>query len=234
MKIGTAGMSAAVVVAAVGLVAVVAVGLVSPGAAKSPPSAGACTITMDSGFWICAGSAGRAPRARASGTPTSSPKTDATESPSTTAAVKAASVAVVAGPPFPYPFSIGPAKPAVAGQPAPKARPILLMQLSAGLATAPASPMATVLLADWPGAGKGTVFVSVYSGETSNACSSPPLVTKVATVLPGVPATWSATFPGLKVGSYEVQAAFSGKAGPMSTPCGRSTLKVVAAPGSGQ
>lgn len=206
------------------------------GAKPAPPpsSSGACTITMDSGFWVCAGSAGGAPRVRESGTPTSSPKTDATESSSTTAAAMAASV-VMASPPFPYPFEIGPGKPWLAGQPAPTPTPILLMQLSASLATAPASPTATVLLSDWPAAGKGTVTVSVYAGFTSNACASPPLMAKTATAsYRGAPATWSATFGDLAVGSYEVQAVFVGKAGPMTTPCGRAGLKVVAAPGSGQ
>ena len=189
-----------------------------------------CRMRMDSGFWVCAGSAGVAPGARERSTPTSS---SATETPSLTAAVKAASV-VVAGPPFPAPFEIGPGKPWLAGQPEPQARPLLLMQVSAGLATAPASPTATVLLSDWPAAGPGTVTISVYSGDTSNACSSPPLRTEAAAVLINDPGLWRATFSGLVVGSYEVQATFAGKAGPMTTPCGRAALKVVAAPGSGQ
>ena len=138
--------------------------------------------------------------------------------------------------PWPWhPFLIPPAKPWLAGQPAPKPTPILLMQVSASLATAPASPTAIVLLTDWPAAGPGTVTISVYPGSNVDACSSPPRVTKTADAgWGGVPSEWSATFSGLVVGSYEVQAAFVGKAGPMSTPCGRDALKVLAAPGNGQ
>lgn len=219
-------------VAVVGLVAVVAVGgLVVGGAPHQggttlsvakppppPPPSGGCA--MDSGYWVCTGS----PGAEKIGTSTSSP--------SPTAAVEE-SVGVGAGPPFPFPFMIGPAKPWLAGEPEPQPRPILLMQLSAGMATAPASPTATVLLSDWPAAGKGTVVVSVYEGGTSDACSSPPLRTEMAAVL-NEQGLWRAAFAGLAVGSYEVQATFAGDAGPMSTPCGRSALKVVPAPGSGQ
>ncbi|MHB1527202.1 MAG: hypothetical protein ACYCZN_13160 [Candidatus Dormibacteria bacterium] len=93
--------------------------------------------------------------------------------------------------------------------------------------------MATVLLSDWPAAGKGSVFVSLYQGNTADACSSPPLQTETAAVL-NDPGLWRATFSGLAVGSYEVQALFNGAKGPMSTPCGRSALKVVSAPGNGQ
>lgn len=197
-----------------------------------PPSVG---CAMDSGYWVCASSGGvvkaQPPPPTSLGC---SAGAVAGENSEVCGGVKATSV-VVAGPPFPYPFSIGPAKPPVAGQPAPKARPILLMQLSAGLATAPASPIATVLLSDWPAAGKGTVFVSLYQGDNADACASPPVVTKTATAAyRGAPATWAATFPGLGVGSYEAQATFFGANGPMSTPCGRAALKVVAAPGSGQ
>ena len=218
MKIGTITG-----VAVVGLMAVVAaVGLVSPGAkpGAAKPS-GACTIT--NGHFVCQATA-------PSHAPVPRPKPG-----SRYKAVKATSLLLLASPPFPYPFSIGPAKPWVAGQPAPKPTPILLMQVSAGLATAPASPTATVLLSDWPATGKGMVFVSVYQGDNVDACSSPPLMTKPAAAGAwGDPHEWSATFVGLGVGSYEVQATFSGAKGPMSTPCGRAALKVVPAPGSGQ
>lgn len=212
------------VVAAVGLVAVVAVGGLAasgaarPSVAKSPPlplASVGCSVGVAVGgenFEICKGE----------------------PADPTAGAVKATSV-VVAGPPFPHPFEIGPGKPRLAGQPAPKPTPILLMQVSASLATAPASPTAIVLLSDWPAAGPGTVTLSVYLGSNVDACSSPPLMTKTAGAgWGGVPYEWSATFDGLGVGSYEVQAAFVGKAGPMSTPCGRAPLKVLALPGSGQ
>lgn len=235
-------------VAVVGLVAVVG-GLELSGPARPsgptlslakpppppPPSTG-CAMT--GGYWVCAGGEGSGakgtPKAeRKSGTPTSSSVVP-TERPSPTAALEVAN-GLGAGPPVPHPFLIGPGKPWLAGQPEPQQRPILLMQVSAGLATAPASPTAIVLLSDWPVAGKGTVSVSVYQGDTADACSSPPLRTETATAADrDGPATWSTTFAGLRVGSYEVQATFSGKAGPMTTLCGRSFLKVVTAPGSVQ
>ena len=193
-----------------------------------PPPAVGCALTT--GFWVCEGAAEK------TGTSTSSSVVP-TESPGPTAAVEVANGlgAEPPFPPFPHPFLIGPSKPQLAGQPAPQERPVLLMQLSAGLATAPAAPTATALLSDWPAAGKGTVTISLYSGSNVDACASPPLVTKTAGAgWGGVPYEWSATFSGLVVGSYEVQAVFAGKAGPMSTPCGRSALKVVPAPRTGQ
>ncbi len=199
------------------------------GAKPPPPPPPSVGCAMDSGYWVCAGSGGAAPKAeRKIGTPTSSS--------SSTAALEVG-YGLGAGPPsppFPHPFMIAPGKPQLAGQPAPQPRPVLLMQLAAGLATAPASPTATVLISDWPDAGKGKVSVSVYQGDTVDACSSPPLRTETAAALPGAPGVSSATFAGLIAGRYEVQASFVGPVGLMSTPCGGNALKVVAAPRSAQ
>lgn len=45
---------------------------------------------------------------------------------------------------------------------------------------------------------------------------------------------WRATLSGLGIGTYELQAQFVGAKGPMTTPCGHSFLKVVAAPRNGR
>ena len=149
-----------------------------------------------------------------------------------TAAVQAASV-VVHGPPAGLPWTGPPGSAWRKGQPEPQPRPMIFMQVSASLAVAPASVTATAALYDWPAAGPGTVTISVYSGFTADACASPPLRTATAAALDSS-GLWRVTLGGLAVGTYELQAQFSGAVGPMSTPCGRSVLKVVAAPGSGQ
>ena len=107
------------------------------------------------------------------------------------------------------------------------------MQISTSLAPAPASLTATAALYDWPAVGSGEGTISLYSGATANACASPPIRTTTAAVLDSS-GLWRATLSGLGVGSYELQAQFAGAEGPMSTPCGREALKVVAATGTSQ
>lgn len=146
--------------------------------------------------------------------------------------IEAAAVAVPT-PPSGLPWTGPPPPPWRTGQPQPRPRPTIFMQISASLAVAPASPTATATLYDWPAAGSGKVTISVYSGDSANACASPPVRTTTAAVLGGS-GLWRATLSGLGAGTYELQAQFVGAQGPMSTPCGRAALKVVPPSGSAQ
>lgn len=203
-----------------------------------PPPPSGCAIK--SGFWVC-----HAPPA--SGVWVAGywvwvrvpPPADATHwlwmpghAPATSTTAVQADSSVPVGPSFPGspgPVMVGPSKPHLVGQPAPQVAPMLLVVLLPRQVEA-TSLTVNAIMSDWPGAGQGTVTISVYVGSTANACASPPLATRTAAAADR--GTWSTTFGGLATGTYELQAIFDGARGPMVTPCGRSSLTVGAAPGS--
>jgi hypothetical protein len=109
-----------------------------------------------------------------------------------------------------------------------KTAPSISTLLSESTITVGGSVTDTATLSDATGSASGNITISVFSGSNVDACSGTAIASETASPTTDGNGSYTASFSGLAVGSFEFQASYAGDGNnsPATSGCGSEPLSV--------